>query len=86
MPQYIKKPIPVTANQMEEEFEVNTLEGTMKGKAGDYLVTGIRGEQYPCDKEIFEESYIKFDDNFAEEYEKALKEMYGNPLDPIENW
>jgi hypothetical protein len=26
-----------------------------RGNAGDYLVTGIKGEQYPCDAEIFEE-------------------------------
>jgi len=39
------------------EFKVDTLEGTMKGKPGDYLVQGINGEQYPCDKEIFEKTY-----------------------------
>lgn len=54
---YVKKPIPIEAVQMDTEFEVKTLEGVMKGKPGDYLITGIRGEQYPCDKEIFEASY-----------------------------
>lgn len=37
--------------------EVKTLEGVLKGKAGDYLIEGVRGELYPCDKEIFEETY-----------------------------
>ena len=31
----------------------------MKGKAGDYLIEGIKGELYPCDKEIFKETYEK---------------------------
>lgn len=60
MKKYVKKLIPIEAVQMNEEFEVKTLEGTMKGKPGDYLVTGIKGEQYPCDKQIFEENYEEF--------------------------
>lgn len=59
---YIKKPIPIEAVQINEPFEVKTMEGLMKGKAGDYLITGVRGEQYPCDKEIFEETYELVDD------------------------
>ena len=54
---YRKKPIVITAQKMDEPFQVETLEGVMSGKAGDYLVTGIRGEQYPCDSAIFEASY-----------------------------
>ena len=54
---YIKKPIPILAEQIDENFEIDTLEGTFKAKAGDYLIKGIRGELYSCDKEIFEESY-----------------------------
>lgn len=56
---YVKKPIPIQAKQMGEPFSVETKEGTMQGKAGDYLIIGIRGEQYPCDKGIFEESYTE---------------------------
>lgn len=55
--QAIKKPIPVKCYQMNEAFEVETMEGTLKGKAGDYLMIGVRGEMYPCDKEIFHETY-----------------------------
>jgi len=54
---YKKKPISVRCLQMDEPFEVETLEGTMKGKKGDYLIRGIKGEFYPCDKQIFEETY-----------------------------
>jgi hypothetical protein len=54
---YVKRPIPVRAVQIPNPFAVKTLEGTMKGKADDYLVEGIKGELYICDKKIFEESY-----------------------------
>ncbi len=54
---YRKKPITIYAKQMDKPFEVKTLEGTMMGKAGDYLIIGVKGEEYPCDKEIFELSY-----------------------------
>lgn len=53
-----KRPIIVHAKQINEEFRVNTLEGDYKqGKAGDYLMRGIDGELYICDREIFERSY-----------------------------
>jgi hypothetical protein len=53
----IKKPIPVKCFQINEPFMVETMEGPLTGKAGDYLMVGIRGEAYPCDKEIFDETY-----------------------------
>ena len=54
----IKRPIVVHAMSIQEEFRVNTLEGNYKqGKAGDYLMKGIDGELYICDKAIFEKSY-----------------------------
>ncbi len=63
--QYVKKPIPIKAIQIFEHFEVKTLEGIevktlegiMQGKPGDFLIEGIRGELYPCDMDIFVESY-----------------------------
>ncbi|GAA4745541.1 hypothetical protein [Flavisolibacter ginsenosidimutans] len=55
--QAIKKPIPVSCIQMQEAFRVETLEGIIEGKAGDYLMVGVKGEMYPCAKEIFDETY-----------------------------
>jgi len=52
-----EKPVVVDACQMEDDFVVETLEGTMKGKAGDWLIKGVNGEYYPCDKDIFEKTY-----------------------------
>ena len=54
-----KKPIIVHCLQMNfpEGFEVTTKEGKLSGKQGDYLMFGIDGEKYPCDKDIFERTY-----------------------------
>jgi hypothetical protein len=53
----VKKPIPVRCVQIQEPFEVATMEGTLRGKAGDWLMVGVNGELYPCDREIFEKTY-----------------------------
>ena len=64
-----KKPIVIHAVQLNypEGFKVTTLEGVMKGKPGDYLMFGINGEKYPCDKDIFEKSYdiVKDEDKYC---------------------
>lgn len=36
---------------------VHTLEGPVWGEKGDYIIKGVRGEFYPCQKDIFEETY-----------------------------
>ncbi len=54
---YRKKPLVIHAKQMQGSFTVNTLEGKMDGKHGDYLIEGIEGERYPCAKRIFEKTY-----------------------------
>ena len=62
---FVKKPVQIQACKMRDEFEVHTLEGIMKGKTGDYLIIGIEGEYYPCDKDIFKKTYenvYKIDD------------------------
>jgi len=59
---FTKKPIPISAAQINEPFEVQTIEGTMQGAAGDYLLIGVRGEMYPVKKEIFEETYQPVED------------------------
>lgn len=54
---YRKKPLEIEAYQINETFHVETLEGTMKGKSGDYVLIGIENEMYICDQEIFKKSY-----------------------------
>lgn len=55
--QAVKKPIPVNCVQIHEPFEVESLEGLVRGKPGDWLMRGVRGELYVCDREIFEQTY-----------------------------
>lgn len=57
MGEWVKKPIPIEVFQVEGEFIVETLEGKMKGKKNDYLIIGVEGEPYPCDRKIFEKTY-----------------------------
>lgn len=55
-----KRPVVIKAIQMDKDFKVATKEGlSLAGKAGDYLLEGVKGEVYPCDKDIFEETYKK---------------------------
>jgi hypothetical protein len=36
---------------------VDTLEGPMFVTPGDWIITGIKGEHYPCKPDIFEATY-----------------------------
>lgn len=53
----IKKPIAIRCIQIDEAFEVETLEGKMKGQPGDWLVIGVNGEKYPIAQDIFKKTY-----------------------------
>ena len=53
---YRKKTL-TQAELMNIDFIVETLEGTMKGKAGDYLATGVLGEKYIITKKVLEASF-----------------------------
>lgn len=53
----VKKPIPIKCLQIDEPFEVETMEGRLQGKKGDWLMVGVDGEVYPCDQEIFKKTY-----------------------------
>ena len=57
--QYCKLPIPITAYQTDKELDIKTLEGTHHASIGDWIITGVKGEQYPCKPDIFEKTYIK---------------------------
>lgn len=57
---YIKKPIPVEAYKTDIELYIETLEGTMHASAGDYIITGVNGELYPCKPDIFQKTYEPF--------------------------
>lgn len=59
---YQKKPFVIEAYQTFEEKIIHTLEGDMKASVGDYIITGIKGEQYPCKPDIFKELYTPLKD------------------------
>ena len=62
MAKYRKKPIVIEAYQTDKEMIIHTLEGDMKASVGDYIITGLRGEKYPCKPDIFEKSYEKVEE------------------------
>ena len=39
--------------------EIHTLEGTMRGDVGDWIIRGVKGEFYPCKPDIFAVTYDK---------------------------
>ena len=40
-----------------EGLKIFTLEGPLFAKIGDFIIRGVKGEFYPCRKDIFEETY-----------------------------
>lgn len=52
-----KRPIVIEAYQTDVEMIVPTLEGPLRAAPGDWIITGIRGEQYPCKPDVFEKTY-----------------------------
>jgi hypothetical protein len=41
---------------------IHTLEGIMNISIGDWIITGISGERYPCKPDIFEKTYEKVEE------------------------
>lgn len=66
MAKYVKKPVVIEAYQTDKEMIVHTLEGDMKASVGDYIITGVHGEQYPCKPDIFKETYELVEANTPE--------------------
>lgn len=36
---------------------IHTLEGTMRADLGDWIITGVNGEHYPCKPDVFTQTY-----------------------------
>lgn len=47
----------LTVHEEESKLFVNTLEDWVRCPVGHLIVKGVRGEVYPCDPGIFEETY-----------------------------
>lgn len=61
MAKFQKKPIVIEAVRITRTITIHTLEGKMIGEPGDWLITGIEGEQYPCKDAIFRKTYTPAD-------------------------
>ena len=93
---YRKKPVVIEAYQTDKELDIETLEGTMHANVGDYIITGVRGEKYPCKPDIFEQTYEPIDAPTASPWHRVEEELpddtrdvlavrrYGNDLEKQE--
>ena len=68
---YRKKPVVIEAVQWFKDgdhpsvyegglsscYYIDTLEGEMRVTVGDFIITGVKGEHYPCKPDIFEMTY-----------------------------
>lgn len=72
MSRYRKRPVVVEAVQWDGTEEhaktieivrgalglgIRTLEGFMLASPGDWIITGVKGERYPCKPDIFAATY-----------------------------
>jgi hypothetical protein len=48
---------PAVVRNGNEKGAVQTLEGPMTVTPGDWIITGVKGEHYPCKPDIFEATY-----------------------------
>ncbi|MGH8749678.1 MAG: hypothetical protein ACREU5_11300 [Burkholderiales bacterium] len=54
---YRKKPVIISAYQTDVGLTIDTLEGPLHASPGDWIITGIKGERYPCKPDIFAATY-----------------------------
>ena len=57
MAKFRKKPVVIDAYQTDKEIDIATLEGVMHANIGDWIITGVKGERYPCKPDVFEKTY-----------------------------
>jgi hypothetical protein len=72
MPKFRKRPVVIEAVQFDGEripdgvqrepgdgqpAYIETLEGRMTVSVGDWVITGVKGERYPCKPDIFAATY-----------------------------
>lgn len=70
MGRYRKRPVVIEASQWLKHGDhpavqystwdtgwIETLEGGHKVVSGDWIITGVKGEHYPCKPDVFEQTY-----------------------------
>lgn len=51
----------VAAEPEDNSGYIETLEGRLRVEPGDWVITGIAGENYPCKPDIFAQLYTRID-------------------------
>ncbi len=54
---FTKRPVQLKAVQTHEATTINTLEGPVKAEPGDWIMTGVKGEQWPVKPDYFATAY-----------------------------
>jgi hypothetical protein len=77
-----------TLHPMSKPFEtgeytlvaaIQTLEGWHEVSPGDYIITGVKGEKYPCKPDIFEATYeLAGNANLPEDRRKYIQVQFQN--------
>lgn len=71
--QAIKRPLPVAVEFAKTEGVVNSLEGAVHYRSGDAILTGVKGEQWPIQRQKFEQRYAPIERTIAGEQGFYLK-------------
>lgn len=81
---YRKKPVIIEAYKTDKEVVIHTLEGDMKASIGDYIITGVNGEKYPCKPDIFDKTYeLVTNTNYDHINDTSVEEMANDLNDCI---
>ena len=54
---FLDFPLRYSLDKKETFLLISTPEGDMKCNIGDWIITGLIGEQYPCKDEVFQRKY-----------------------------
>lgn len=73
MAKFRKKPVVIEAIAAADDFEIETIEGTMLVNRGDIVITGIAGEVYPCRLDIFLKTHEALDAEGQQVIDYAMK-------------
>ena len=60
-----KKRVIVDAYQTDKDMYIETLEGVMHASPGDWIITGVNGEKYPCTRISFEKLMNRSQSEFS---------------------
>ena len=59
------------------DFLIETLEGVMTARPGDYIIKGVQGEFYPCKPDIFLQTYEPVEETGLERVLAAVRKDRG---------